>query len=85
MDDLKQKATRGLKCCIESLQSCECPDGCPYEGRCWADNGEYKEDADIMYLDLMRDALSLLTGPAWISVKDRLPEDQTDVLAVKQL
>ena len=79
MDKLREKVAHGLALCIESVQNCECPDGCPYEDKCWDPEG------DIMYIDLMRDALSVLKGTGWISVKDKLPEDQVTVLAVKQL
>ena len=58
MDDL-EKVIKGLECCIKSISECQCADGCPYEDNCWGQNSE-ADDGDPMYLDLMRDALTLL-------------------------
>jgi len=54
MDELREKAKRGLKCCIESIETLTCPDGCPYEDACWGE-----EDA-ALHLQPMRDALAVM-------------------------
>lgn len=68
-----EEIKKGLACCAKaSLEEC---DHCPY---C--------NDCDIFEAcNLYRDALAYITqlearGPKWISVKDRLPEDDDDVL-----
>lgn len=58
MADL-EKVIKGLECCIKSISECQCTDGCPYEDNCWGQNSE-ADDGDPMYLDLMRDALTML-------------------------
>lgn len=51
-----EKVCKGLECCIPSIQECQCVDGCPYYDSCWSVDDEY----DPMYLELMRDALTLI-------------------------
>lgn len=51
-----EKVVKGLECCIPSIQECQCVDGCPYYDSCWSVDDEY----DPMYLELMRDALTLI-------------------------
>lgn len=64
---------KGLECCARASE--EARKHCPY---C--------NDCDIFEAcNLYRDALAYITqlearGPKWISVKDRLPEDDDDVL-----
>ena len=68
-----EEIKKGLACCAKaSLEEC---DHCPYGNDC-----------DIFEAcNLYRDALAYITQlearvPKWISVKDRLPEDDDDVL-----
>ena len=68
-----EEIKKGLACCAKaSLEEC---DHCPYGNDC-----------DIFEAcNLYRDALAYITqlearAPKWISVKDRLPEDDDDVL-----
>ena len=87
-----EKVRDGLECCIPSIQECQCVDGCPYYDSCWSVDDEY----DPMYLELMRDALTLIrqqqerikeleAAQKWISVKDRLPESGKKVLATCEI
>ena len=58
MDELFQKVTKGLTCCIEGIEEAECPADCPYVRGCWGtDEGE---DIDPLYLQLMKDAQALI-------------------------
>lgn len=68
-----EEIKKGLACCAKaSLEEC---DHCPYGNDC-----------DIFEAcNLYRDALAYITQlearvPKWISVEDRLPEDDDDVL-----
>lgn len=68
-----EEIKKGLACCAKaSLEEC---DHCPYGNDC-----------DIFEAcNLYRDALAYINqlearGPKWISVKERLPEDDDDVL-----
>ena len=70
-----EEIKKGLACCAKaSLEEC---DHCPYGNDC-----------DIFEAcNLYRDALAYIKQleacvPKWISVKDRLPEDQRSVLTV---
>lgn len=70
---MRDDVMKGLVCCIQSYDTCECPDDCKYRGK-------YHECEQ----GLMKEALELLreqesTG-GWISVDERLPEKDTDVL-----
>ena len=57
-DGLFQNVTKGLTCCIESIEEAECPEDCPYQRGCWdTDEGE---EIDPMYLQLMKDAQALI-------------------------
>ena len=66
---------KGLECCMKASEyAC---DHCPY----------YKECISFEANNIYRDALAYITqlealGPGWISVKDRLPEPSTYVLAL---
>lgn len=60
-----EKVIKGLECC-GSLMDCA---PCPYDGE---DNG--------CFTILKGDALKLLKGRQWVSVKDRLPENSRFVL-----
>ena len=72
----RKTVIRALKCYTKSEKSnSECKGKkCKYMGRLIC-----QPDA------IMRDALELLIDTSWISVSDSLPEDGTDVLAVKKL
>lgn len=64
---------KGLECCVKATE--EACDHCPYGKEC-----ESFEDGN-----LYRDALAYINKlearfPKWISVKDRLPEDDVDVI-----
>lgn len=48
----RETVVKGLECCVRTIEDCECADNCPYETQCYV---------GTMYLDLMRDALALLT------------------------
>ena len=71
----REKVIKGLECCVKTIEDCECTDNCPYESQCWD---------GTMYLGMMLDALELLKAqePGWISVKDRMPEEYGNYLAV---
>ena len=68
-----KKTIRGLECCIkrdpDDYLRC---DECPYP------------DGSACANRLKIDALELLKERQWISVKDRLPEDDTKVLVLTQ-
>ena len=70
-----EEIKKGLKCCMKASE--EACDHCPY----------CKECINFNAGNIYRDALSYITqlearGPKWISVKDRLPEPSTYVLAL---
>ena len=64
---------KGLACCSKcSLEACE---QCPYEKECDSfESGNIYRDASAYITQLEARV------PKWISVKDRLPEDDDDVL-----
>lgn len=53
------KVRKGLECCKDALDSCVCPDDCPYTDRCWAENGT-AETEDPMCAPVIKDALELI-------------------------
>lgn len=73
----REKVMKGLECCAHGVARCSI---CPYDPR----NNALPLDC---MTDLAKDTLELLKAqePCWISVKDKLPEAEVTVLAVKQL
>lgn len=49
-----EKAKMGLKCCIEGIETCTCPDGCPWENDCWG-----VDDAPL-HVPALREALKAM-------------------------
>lgn len=58
MDELFARVTKGLKDCIQSIEDAECPDDCPYNGKCWGETPEHQ--VNPLYLDLLKDAQDLI-------------------------
>lgn len=52
MPDRKTVAL-GLQYCVESVESAECSENCPYYDSCWGETSE-------MYEDLLKDSLAIL-------------------------
>ena len=49
-----EKAKMGLKCCVEGIETCTCPDGCPWENDCWG-----VDDAPL-HVPALREALKAM-------------------------
>ena len=71
-----EKVINGLACCTKVIVA--------YEARC-TDCPYYDGNSKHCIEQTQQDALELLRERQWISVKDRLPENEKDVLLIKQL
>ena len=71
----REKVIRGLACCLKTIDNKPCPEKYPYLDKCL-------EGIESIFKPLMSDGFAMLKAPepGWISVKDRMPEENQDVL-----
>ena len=67
-----EEIKKGLECCVSIAPKC---DVCPYEGECLLPFGSEPESDALAYIQQLESA-----QPKWISVEERLPEENIDAL-----